>query len=224
MKSDLVNLTIDGKPVQVPAGTTVLLAAKENNIEIPTLCYHRDLPSEGQCRLCVVEIGIHPSTQIVNSCTYPTAAGLVVQTHSDTVLQARRIVLELLLARTPKAKLIPRTAPRSTASMSPAFQDRRPGGTLHPLRALRPHLPGSGGGQRHQHEGPHPGQTGGHPLPGTILRLHRLRLLRLRLPHQRHPVYRKRRHSHDLGPGLELQPCNVCGNYIEPKYPAGTLG
>ena len=60
MKNDSVSLTIDGKPVQVPAGTTLLLAAKENDIDIPTLCYHPELKPEGHCRLCVVEIGDGP--------------------------------------------------------------------------------------------------------------------------------------------------------------------
>jgi len=101
-----VRLTINGIPIRAPQNQSLLVTARANGFEIPTLCYHRDLPSEGQCRLCVVEIGEHPHTQIVNSCTYPTTPGLVVQTHSEKVMQARRIVLELLLARTPKAKLI----------------------------------------------------------------------------------------------------------------------
>ncbi|MBI4643165.1 MAG: (2Fe-2S)-binding protein [Deltaproteobacteria bacterium] len=101
-----VRLTINGIPIRAPQNQSLLVTARQNGFEIPTLCYHRDLPSEGQCRLCVMEVGEYPHTQIVNSCTYPTTAGLVVQTHSDKVLQARRIVLELLLARTPKAKLI----------------------------------------------------------------------------------------------------------------------
>ena len=80
MKNDSVSLTIDGKPVQVPAGTSLLLAAKENNIDIPTLCYHPELKPEGHCRLCVVEIGAAPRTRLVNSCTYPAEPGLVVAT------------------------------------------------------------------------------------------------------------------------------------------------
>ena len=53
---------------------------KQNNIDIPTLCYHPDLKPEGHCRLCVVEIGAAPRTRLVNSCTYPAEPGLVVQT------------------------------------------------------------------------------------------------------------------------------------------------
>ncbi len=106
MKNDLVNLTIDGIPVQAPAGTTVLLAAKASGIDIPTLCYHPELKPEGHCRLCVVEIGEAPRTRLVNSCTYPVEAGLVVQTASEKVLASRRMVLELLLAQAPAAEII----------------------------------------------------------------------------------------------------------------------
>ena len=52
----MVNITIDGKPVQVPAGTTVLEAAKQAGIDIPTLCYLKDINEIGACRMCLVEI------------------------------------------------------------------------------------------------------------------------------------------------------------------------
>jgi NADH dehydrogenase/NADH:ubiquinone oxidoreductase subunit G len=101
-----VRLLVNGVPIRAPKDQSLLVTLRQSGFDIPTLCYHRDLPSEGQCRLCVVEIGEYPHTQIVNSCTYPTLAGLVVQTRSDKVLKARRLVLELLLARAPKAKPI----------------------------------------------------------------------------------------------------------------------
>ncbi len=106
MSHDLVKLTIDGIPVASPAGRSLLLAARESGIAIPTLCYHDDLKPEGQCRLCLVEIGEAPRTRLVNSCTYPVEPGLTVQTQSEKVLASRRLVLELLLARTPQAGLI----------------------------------------------------------------------------------------------------------------------
>jgi bidirectional [NiFe] hydrogenase diaphorase subunit len=106
MKNDSVSLTIDGIPVQAPAGQTLLLTAKANGIDIPTLCYHPELKPEGHCRLCVVEIGAAPRTRLVNSCTYPVEPGLVVQTASAKVLQARRMVLELLMAQAPAAEII----------------------------------------------------------------------------------------------------------------------
>jgi bidirectional [NiFe] hydrogenase diaphorase subunit len=110
MKNDSVNLTIDGRPVAAAAGTTVLLAAKAEGIDISSLCYHPELKPEGHCRLCVVEIGEAPHTRLVNSCTFPVAPGLVVQTASDRVLASRRMVLELLLAQAPAAELIQKLA------------------------------------------------------------------------------------------------------------------
>ena len=110
MKNNSVSLTIDGKPVQAPAGTTLLLAAKENGIDIPTLCYHPELKPEGHCRLCVVEIGDAPRTRLVNSCTYPAEPGLAVQTASAQVLASRRMVLELLMAQAPAAEIIKQMA------------------------------------------------------------------------------------------------------------------
>jgi len=101
-----VGLLINGIFIKVPPGQSVLQAAQVLGVDIPTLCHHPDLPSEGHCRLCLVEVGEYPHTRLVNSCTYPAEQGLVVQTDSDRVLQARRLVLELLLARAPKAKLV----------------------------------------------------------------------------------------------------------------------
>ncbi len=101
-----VGIYINGIFIKADSSWTVLQAARTNGFEIPTLCYHPDLPSEGHCRLCVVEVGEGPRTRLVNSCTYPVEKDLKVQTDSDKVKQARRIVLELLLARAPQAKII----------------------------------------------------------------------------------------------------------------------
>jgi bidirectional [NiFe] hydrogenase diaphorase subunit len=103
---EAVGVHINGVLVRAPVEFTVLQAARANGFEIPTLCHHPDLPAEGHCRLCIVEIGEAPRTRLVNACTYPVETGLKVETHSDKVMQARRLVLELLLARAPKAKLI----------------------------------------------------------------------------------------------------------------------
>ncbi len=105
-----VSLLINGLYIKVPVATTILDAARKLDIDIPTLCHHPDLKPEGNCRLCLVEIGDWPRTRLVNSCTYPAENGLNVRTHSDKVLEARRTVLELLLARTPKAELIRKLA------------------------------------------------------------------------------------------------------------------
>lgn len=95
----MIQLTIDGKSVQTPEGRSLLEACRENNIHIPTLCYHPALQPYGACRLCMVEIqqGNRPS-RLVASCTYPCEDGLQVQTSSPAVLKSRRITAELLLA------------------------------------------------------------------------------------------------------------------------------
>jgi bidirectional [NiFe] hydrogenase diaphorase subunit len=101
-----VGIYINGDFVRAPVEFTVLQAARANGFEIPTLCHHPDLPSEGQCRLCLVEVGEPPRTRMVNACTYPVEANLKIETHSDRVVQARRMVLELLMARAPAAEYI----------------------------------------------------------------------------------------------------------------------
>jgi len=105
-----LNLTIDGLAVKSQPGLSLLLAARKQGIDIPTLCFHDDLKPEGHCRLCVVEIGEPGRTRLVNSCTYPVEEGLIVQTGSDRVLASRRMVLELLLAQAPAAELIQKLA------------------------------------------------------------------------------------------------------------------
>jgi len=105
-----LNLTIDGQVVKSQPGLSLLLAARANGIDIPTLCFHDDLKPEGHCRLCVVEIGPPGRTRLVNSCTYPVEEGLVVQTQSEKALASRRMVLELLLAQAPAAELIQKLA------------------------------------------------------------------------------------------------------------------
>lgn len=119
MSDGKVNLTINGISIEAAPGTTILLAAQAYGIEIPTLCYHEELKPNGNCRLCMVEIGQAARTRLVTACAYLVEPGLIVQTASDMVLQARRLVLEMLLARTPKAKLI-----REMAAQHGVYQTR----------------------------------------------------------------------------------------------------
>jgi len=94
-----VTLTIDGQKVTVPAGTTVLEAARQAGIFIPTLCHDPDFPGFGACRLCVVEI---PGMRnLPASCVTAAADGMVVYTASEAVIEARRTILDLLLANHP---------------------------------------------------------------------------------------------------------------------------
>ena len=99
-----VTLTINGKQVSGRQGMTILEAARENGVDIPTLCYVLDLPPIGACRLCVVEV--EDSRTLVGSCHTPIAEGMVVYTHSPKVLETRRILVELMLASHPDSCLI----------------------------------------------------------------------------------------------------------------------
>jgi predicted molibdopterin-dependent oxidoreductase YjgC len=94
-----VNLTIDGQKIQADAGQTILQVAEEAGIHIPILCHHPALPPEGACRICLVEIERQRSLQ--PSCTFPATEGLVVHTHSEKVVEARKFVLEMLLSDHP---------------------------------------------------------------------------------------------------------------------------
>ena len=102
----MITLTINGLPVQVEEGTTVLEAARFIGFPIPTLCHMEGLSPYGACRLCVVEIGTGKNSKLVSSCTYLVEEGLNVRTASSRVLKARKMVLELLLASCPQSKVI----------------------------------------------------------------------------------------------------------------------
>lgn len=95
-----VTLTIDGRQICVPAGTTVLEAARQAGIFIPTLCHDPELSLWGGCRLCVVEI--EKMRNLPASCVTTVAEGMVVRTDSPAVIEARRTILELLLANHPQ--------------------------------------------------------------------------------------------------------------------------
>jgi len=85
---------------------TILKAAREHNIHIPTLCSNDGLEPYGACRLCVVEVKNGSMTTLETSCTYPVQNGIEVTTDSAEVIKARTLVLELLLARCPNVKII----------------------------------------------------------------------------------------------------------------------
>ncbi|MBC7131056.1 (2Fe-2S)-binding protein, partial [Candidatus Bathyarchaeota archaeon] len=102
-----VTITIDGKEAKTIAGTPILQVAKQLGIDIPTLCYHRELSPFASCRVCIVEITDHRGRRrIVTSCNYPARDGLIVETNSENVRRVRREVLKLLLARCPKVPRI----------------------------------------------------------------------------------------------------------------------
>lgn len=102
----MINLTINGLPIEVDKGTTILEAAQLLGFPIPTLCHLDGLSPYGACRLCVVEIGQEPRSKLVSSCTYPVEEGLKVRTASERVLKSRLMTVELLLASCPQSKVI----------------------------------------------------------------------------------------------------------------------
>lgn len=105
----LVHLTIDQQQVQVKAGSTILEAARQAGVKIPTLCYLKEINEIGACRICLVEI--QGARTLQASCVSPVAEGMVVRTSTPAVLQARKINLELILSNHPRECL---TCPRST--------------------------------------------------------------------------------------------------------------
>ena len=95
----MVSLTIEGRPVSVPDGTTILEAAKTVGVLIPHYCYHPGLPIAGSCRMCLVEVEKAP--KLAPSCAVTVAEGQVVHVHSEKSLEARKGVLEMLLINHP---------------------------------------------------------------------------------------------------------------------------
>ena len=95
MDQQMVNLTIDGIPVEVPAGTTVLQAARKVGIRIPTLCFLEEINEIGACRVCVVDSG---ARSLQAACVLPVANGMNVRTNTPQVREARRTVVELILS------------------------------------------------------------------------------------------------------------------------------
>ncbi|MGB2716828.1 MAG: molybdopterin-dependent oxidoreductase [Vicinamibacterales bacterium] len=96
---ETVTLTIDGRPVTVEKGRTVLQAAIESGIKIPYYCYHPGLGIDGSCRVCIVKIEKMPKLQ--TSCSTPVAEGMVVSTRTPDVVDARASVFEFLLINHP---------------------------------------------------------------------------------------------------------------------------
>jgi NADH-quinone oxidoreductase subunit G len=94
-----VTLTINGRTVTVPKGTTVYHAARQLGVEIPIFCYHDRMPPLGACRMCFVQVEKMPRLQ--TSCTLEAQEGMVVWTESPEVVEARRAILEFLLINHP---------------------------------------------------------------------------------------------------------------------------
>ena len=93
----MVKLTINGREITAEEGTTLLYAARDNNIHIPTLCENEAVAPYGACRLCLVEIKTAKGRErLVTSCIYLVEEGLTVQTNTEKVRNIRKMLLELL--------------------------------------------------------------------------------------------------------------------------------
>ena len=103
---EMINLRIDGLDVQAEEGWTILETAKFYGIDIPTLCHDDGLTPYGACRLCIVEVGEGKNAKLVSSCTSPAQEGLRVRTHSRRVMIARKMIIELMIARCPNSKTV----------------------------------------------------------------------------------------------------------------------
>ena len=96
MEKKMISLTIDNIPVTVPEGTTVLEAARDAGIKIPTLCFLKDINEIGACRICVVEV--KGARSLMASCVYPVSEGMEVYTNTQKVRHSRQLTLELILS------------------------------------------------------------------------------------------------------------------------------
>ena len=94
--ADMVKLTIDGVEVEAPVGSTVLTAARKANIDIPTLCFLKEINGAGDCRMCIVEI--EGRRGFVPSCITKVEEGMVVKTNTPEINEARRVILDLILS------------------------------------------------------------------------------------------------------------------------------
>lgn len=96
MEDNFITLKIDDKEVKAKEGTTILQAAKQVGIDIPTLCFLKDINEVGDCRMCIVEV--EGRKGFATSCIQKVEEGMIVYTHSPAVMEARRVILDLILS------------------------------------------------------------------------------------------------------------------------------
>jgi len=136
-----INVSIDGKPATVAEGLYLLPAIRALGIEIPTLCFHKDLTPTGICRLCVVEVEARGKTRLVTSCNYPVREEIAVRTATPAVTKHRSILAEMYLGRWPNVPLVKSIAARcgiTTSRFKSAITDENPNACIlcgHCVRA-----------------------------------------------------------------------------------------
>jgi heterodisulfide reductase subunit A len=102
----MITFKLNGQTVQGEKGQFILQVAQKYGVDIPTLCHHKALEPAGMCRLCTVEVFDGRRTRYVTSCNYPIWEGMEVKTHTETVLEGRKLIVEMLLARCPQSASI----------------------------------------------------------------------------------------------------------------------
>ena len=137
----MIKLIIDGKEVTAESGSTILQVARKEEIDIPTLCYDKDLSIFGGCRMCVVEV--EGFRNLVASCSVEATDGMIVQTESERVVKARKTILSLLLENHPNDCLTCQKAGDcELQEYSYRYEVRFPedGGErkMHPIESLNP--------------------------------------------------------------------------------------
>ena len=108
-----VTIEIDGQPVEARTGEFLLAAARRAGIEIPAICQHEAVEPAGACRMCLVEItkaSWNGWTRLVTACLYPVEKDLVVRTRSDAVMEGRKVLVDLWLARCPDSAYVQKLA------------------------------------------------------------------------------------------------------------------
>lgn len=96
-----MKIMIDQQVLEVNPGLTILEAARQHGIHIPTLCYHEAFGGQGMCRMCMVEVKTSHSRKVVAACTYPVHSGIEVQTSTPEIEKGRRTIVALLYRNAP---------------------------------------------------------------------------------------------------------------------------
>lgn len=123
MTEETFHITIDGEAAETRKGETLLEVCRRMGKDIPTLCHHAAMEPYAACRVCLVAVVDARGTAMVPSCQYPVSEGLVVETDSADVKQARQVVLELLLARCPRSDVIRELAAKYGVTETPYVSD-----------------------------------------------------------------------------------------------------
>ena len=116
-----IPVIIDGLRIETDQGNPIIRAIKKAGFYVPTLCHHESLKPYGSCRLCMVEVTQNKQKRLVTSCTYPVESGMEVRTDTQELRQIRRMIISLLLSRSPDSAVIQDMA-RKLGIEEPVFE------------------------------------------------------------------------------------------------------